>query len=193
MYSRLMFNFMYGRMTIWNSLNMIWKSSWEKCVCVCVCVSEWVSEWESEWERESLVSTIEELLERKSNSCGLEPRYSCRGSAVLTTWHPSISKIGTNFDKWRSLGRYSSLADSGHGVLFCVCVWICVHGHDMFWMVYSCMWTQTNTHTHTHTHREALTPSNAISAVTVTKQANFVSVEILGKPNWLLFWMITFI
>jgi hypothetical protein len=41
----------------------------------------------------SLMSTIEELLERKSSDSGLEKRdYGHRGSAVLTTWHPSIHK-----------------------------------------------------------------------------------------------------
>jgi hypothetical protein len=41
----------------------------------------------------SLVSTIEELLERKSSGCGLENRdYGPRGFAALTMRHPSIRK-----------------------------------------------------------------------------------------------------
>jgi hypothetical protein len=41
----------------------------------------------------SLVSTIEELLGRKSSCSGLESReYVRRGSAKLTTRHPSIRK-----------------------------------------------------------------------------------------------------
>jgi hypothetical protein len=78
-----------------------------------------------------LVSTIEELLERKSSGFGLENRdYGRRRSAALTARHPSIRKSWHFTDKRRSLGWYSSLSDSGHGVCFALrgCA-----ATDIFW------------------------------------------------------------
>jgi hypothetical protein len=62
------------------------------------------------------VSTVEELLERKNRGFGLESReYGCKDPSRLPRGNLYPQNLALT-SPTRSLGQYSSLADSGHGV-----------------------------------------------------------------------------
>jgi hypothetical protein len=77
----------------------------------------------------SLMSTIEELLEKKNSGFSLENReYGCRDPSRWLHNNPLSTKVGTNsIDKRWLLGQYSLLVNSGQGVcLFVICKLKCI-------------------------------------------------------------------
>jgi hypothetical protein len=81
----------------------------------------------------SLVSTIEEIFERKSSGSGLESREHAHRDVTVTTWLPLSAKVGTNFaNKQRLLVRYSLLTDSDSRVQFLVLMFYFITGSRLY-------------------------------------------------------------
>jgi hypothetical protein len=103
------------RLPLWSSAQSSWPQIQRSCVRF-LALRHFLRSSGSERGRLSLVSTIEELLGRKTSVSSIENSQYGHMDATLTTWYLLSTNVGSNFaEKWRSLGRYSSLTDSGHG------------------------------------------------------------------------------